>query len=57
MKTKHRCSIALDIEFYNYILANKGRMSTSQFFNVIMEEYFELKGFSKVDYMTNEDKE
>ena len=56
MKEKHRCSVALDIEFYNYILANKGRMSTSQFFNVIMEEYFELKGLSKVDYMV-EDKE
>ena len=53
---KHRCSVALDIEYYRYILENKGRCSVSQFFNTIMEEYFELKGLSKVDYMV-EDKE
>ena len=53
---KHRCSVAIDIEYYRYILENKGRYSVSQFFNIIMEEYFELKGLSKVDYMV-EDKE
>lgn len=56
MKTeKHRCSVAIDIEYYRYILENKGRYSVSQYFNILLEEYFELKGLSKVDYM--EDKE
>ena len=54
MKEKHRCSIALDKEFHNYILANKGRMSTSQYFNILMEEYFELKGLNKEDYQDKE---
>ena len=52
---KHRCSVAIDIEYYRYILENKGRYSVSQYFNIILEEYFELKGLSKVDYM--EDRE
>lgn len=55
MNKKHRCSVAIDIEYYRYILENKGRYSVSQYFNVILEEYFELKGLSKVDYMANDE--
>ena len=49
-KDKHRISINMDIEFYNYILANKNRMSVSQYCNVVLDEFFELKGLNKEDY-------
>ena len=54
---QHRCSVSLDIEYYRYILENRGRYSTSQYFNIIFEEFFKLKGLSKVDYMIEKDKE
>ena len=49
-KDKHRISINMDIEFYNYILANKNRMSVSQYCNVLLEEYFTLKAIDLSEY-------
>ena len=51
MKTeKHRISVNLDKPMFDWICENKNRYSISTYINILLEEYFTLKGIDLSEY-------
>ena len=49
-KEKHRISVNMDIDMFRYVDQNKGRHSISTYINILLEEYFTLKGIDLTEY-------
>lgn len=49
-KKKHRISVNLDLDMFNYVNENKGRHSISTFINILLEEYFKQNNIDLSEY-------
>lgn len=49
-KEKHRISVNMDIDMFNYVNENKGRHSISTYINILLEEYFKQNNIDLSEY-------